>query len=582
MYVLGLNAFHGDSSAAILKDGHVIAAVEEERFTRVKHWSGVPYQSIDYCLLEAGIEFNQLQNIAINTDSKAHRYKKLLYAAKSRPNLKLLLSKLKDRSNRYDLLRLITENTDHDVSGVTVDAIEHHFSHLASAYYPSAFESCALFSVDGFGDFSSGAMGTGLQGNIQVDKYVHFPNSLGIFYQAITQYLGFPNYGDEYKVMGLSSFGQNNYISELSEILSISDEGNYQLDLSFFRHHRESVHWISEEGVPEFDTLFSSRLESLLGPRRMKGDGVNQKHKDIAASAQHLYEKALFSMLRHLQQKTNQSCLAMAGGCAMNSVANGKILANTNFEQVFVQPAGGDAGGAIGAALASWKKQGGAIPKATMPNAYLGPGYSQDYINGLVSKSTELKNDFYKIDTLSNDNLVDRVSTAIVEGAVVGWFQGRMEWGARALGNRSIIADPRRNDMQELLNSKIKRRESFRPFAPSILADQVSSWFSVKDSVPYMEKVYPIKPEMQSQIPAVTHVDGTGRLQTVEQSANPRYYSLIESFFRKTGVPILLNTSFNENEPIVCTPDQALDCFLRTKMDMLVMENTVVTRLVNK
>jgi carbamoyltransferase len=403
---------------------------------------------------------------------------------------------------------------------------------------------------------------------------------MGIFYQAITQYLGFPDYGDEYKVMGLASYGSPKFVTELREVLQVEKSGRYSLCLPYFRHHREALTYQWRDGIPRFDSLYSKKLEQLLGPSRAPGQTIASVHQDIAASAQSLYEEVLFGILNQLHRDTGVDYLALAGGCAMNSVANGKILQNTNFSNVYVQPAAGDAGGAIGSALVVWQKLAGTFTKPVMPDAYLGPGYSHDEIESLLQASADqLDTREFRIEHWVESALVQHVAKAIEGGAVIGWFQGRMEWGPRALGNRSILADPRRSDIQDLLNNKIKRRESFRPFAPSILSEQVGEWFEVEDQAPFMEKVYQIKPQKHDVIPAVTHVDGTGRLQTVDREGNSRYYSLINAFFELTGVPILLNTSFNENEPIVCTPEQALQCFLRTKMDMLVLENFTITRI---
>ena len=579
MYVLGLNAYHGDSAAAIVGDGHVLAAAEEERFTRVKHWAGVPVNAIDFCLSFAGINFDQLSCVAVNMDNDAHRGKKFIYLFKSRPGIGLILEKLKTRSSRESLMDSISRLSSHNTDGIPLQAVEHHHAHLASAFYPSGFDSAALLSVDGFGDFSSAAMGAGSSCGIDIFKYVHFPHSLGVFYQAITQYLGFPNYGDEYKVMGLASYGEPEFVRQLSTVLKIEDSGIYRLGLDYFTHQNQSVYSRSESGVPEFANLYSKQLEKLLGPARQQNQSVDQRHKNIAATTQYLYEQALFALLDRLHQQTGDTNLAMAGGCAMNSVANGKIKSNTAFENIYVQPAGGDAGGAIGSALIAWRQYGQDFPKSVMPDAYLGPEYSINEIRTLVHATVELRTEEFCIDECGDAALFDTVCDGLMDGAVVGWFQGRMEWGPRALGNRSILADPRRMDIQDLLNRKIKRRETFRPFAPSILAEEADQWFTVNDKAPFMEKVYPVRKEKVNLIPAVTHVDGTGRLQTVEKSFNSRYHGLINRFFEKTGVPILLNTSFNENEPIVCHPQQALDCFLRTRMDILVMGNLIVRRI---
>lgn len=579
MFVLGINAFHGDSSAAILKDGVIIAAAEEERFTRKKHWAGIPVDSIGFCLEFAGIKFSDISNVAINTDSRAHITKKFGYMLTFGTGFKLALEKLKFRSKRENILTAIESKFGQIASRAKLHNVEHHLCHLASAYYPSGYESASLLSIDGFGDFSSAAWGIGNSQQISVLGYQHFPHSLGIFYQAITQFLGFKNYGDEYKVMGLASYGQPEFVTRLMNIVESTEEGMYKLSLPYFRHHNKSLIYQWEDGIPRFENLYSKKFEQLLGQARTANEPITQFHKNIAASAQQVYEEILFKLLNNLYSQTKIDRLAMAGGCAMNSVANGKILGNTKFKKVYVQPAAGDAGGAIGAALIAWKDLGNEIEKPVMATPYLGPGYSNQQIETILSDYQDfLRKDGHQVSKVGDRELLEFTAYKLADGAVVGWFQGRMEWGARALGNRSILADPRRSDMQQLLNEKIKRRESFRPFAPSILREHVSNWFDVDDDVPFMEKVYPVKSEMRDLVPAITHIDGTGRLQTVETTSNPRYYKLIEEFHRRTNIPMLLNTSFNENEPIVCTPKQALQCYLRTKMDVLILENFILSR----
>jgi len=438
--------------------------------------------------------------------------------------------------------------------------------------------------VDGFGDFSSAAWGLGQGGRLDVAGRVYFPHSLGVFYQAITQYLGFPNYGDEYKVMGLASYGEARYMNEMRRVVRLRDDGSFELDLAFFRHHRHEIGYEWSGGEPQVSALYSQALVDLLGPVRTGDEPVEQRHKDIARSAQAMYEEALFHLLFTLHARYRIDTLALAGGCAMNSVANGRIYANTPFRRLYVQPAAGDAGGALGAAIVADERRSGAAPRAAMSHAYWGPAYDAATIATLVEESAgRLAEAGCTVENVdSEETLVADTARAIAAGEVVGWFQGRMEWGPRALGNRSILCDPRRDDMRELLNLKIKRRESFRPFAPSILREHVADWFLVDDDVPFMMKVFPILEDRRALVPAVTHVDGSGRLQTVTEAGNPLYYKLISAFQQITGVPILLNTSFNENEPIVCRPEEALDCFLRTNMDRLVLGSTVIRRLPNR
>jgi carbamoyltransferase len=379
--------------------------------------------------------------------------------------------------------------------------------------------------------------------------------------------------------MGLAPYGSPTFMDAMRRIVRLGPDGRYTLDLACFRHHREPVayQWIA--GAPQFADLFAPVLEQLLGPRRRPDAPIEARHHDIACSAQAMYEEAFFHLLDTLQRRTGMSDLALAGGCAMNSVANGKITRNSKFRRVFVQAAAGDAGGAVGAAFAVWHRLGGAR-SFTMDHAYWGPAFAAPDVAALIAtRSGEIARAGCKVEGAADESeLCRRAAATIADGKVVGWFQGRMEWGPRALGNRSILADPRRADMKAILNAKIKRRESFRPFAPSVLTEAVSEWFEEDAAVPFMTHVFPIRADKRAQVPAVTHVDGSGRLHTVDRRANPRYHRLIEAFHTATGVPMLLNTSFNENEPVVCRPDEALDCFLRTDMDMLVLGDTIVAR----
>jgi carbamoyltransferase len=577
--ILGLNAFHADSSAALVKDGKLIAAAEEERFRRVKHWAGFPSEAIAYCLAEGGARLSDVDHIAFNQDNRANLLRKLCYFVLQRPNLDLVLSRVRNRRARGSLPKLLEQSFSGQSLRAQVHKVEHHLAHLSSAFHVSPFEESAVVSVDGFGDFASAAWGAATGSKISTHGRVYFPHSLGIFYQAITQFIGFPHYGDEYKVMGLAPYGRPTFLDAMRQIVRLLPDGGYELELRFFRHHREDVAYQWAEMSPQFGELFSPQLEGLLGPRRLPNEPLDQRHWDIARSAQAMYEEAFFHMLSILQRKVGLTDLAVAGGCGMNSVANGKVRRMTPFKRLYVQSAAGDAGGAIGAAFAVWHKLGGSR-SFIMDHAYWGPQFDAAQISSVVeARRQELNRDGCAVLEIGDeDELCGRVAAEIADGKVVGWFQGRMEWGPRALGNRSILCDPRRADMKAILNDKIKRRESFRPFAPSVLEDAVSDWFEEDDAVPFMMQVFQIKEEKRKLIPAVTHVDGSGRLQTVSSAANPRYYHLIQKFQALTGIPMVLNTSFNENEPVVCRPSEALDCFLRTKMDLLVMGNVFISR----
>jgi carbamoyltransferase len=379
--------------------------------------------------------------------------------------------------------------------------------------------------------------------------------------------------------MGLASYGEPSFVAEMEKILVLGPNGEFRLNLDYFSHHKGAKPLQWDGCAPRADDYFTASMSGLLGAPREPGESITSRHKDIACSAQAVYERALFNLLGRLHDLYKTDALVLSGGCAFNSVANGKIYTHTPFRELFVQPAAGDAGGALGAALYSWHVRLGQPRAFVMKHAFFGPDFSDDQVDvALAGRRGELASAGCRWKALDEHQLVQRVSDAISRGQVIGWFQGRMEWGPRALGNRSILADPRRQDIREVLNRKIKRRESFRPFAPAILREFVSEWFETDDRVPFMMKVFIIREEKRESIPAVTHVDGTGRLQTVEEDEHPLFHRLIEAFHEKTGVPMLLNTSFNENEPIVCDPDQAIDCFLRTKMDMLVLGTRLLER----
>jgi carbamoyltransferase len=571
-----------------LRDGALVAAAEEERFRRVKHWAGFPSQSIQYCLNEAGVEAGDVQHIAVNQDSNANLWRKVGYTFAKRPDLALIMDRIKNKKERASIETQLQRAFPESRFRAAVHQVEHHLAHLASAFFVSPFEDAVVVSVDGFGDFASAAWGLGRGTQIEVDARVYFPHSLGIFYQALTQYLGFPHYGDEYKIMGLAPYGTPRYMDAMRKIVLLQDDGSFRLDLKYFRHHNEKVEYEWEGGEPRVGSLFAPELEELLGPTRKRGEELTQRHHDIARSTQAMYEEAFFHLLNRLHTNYGRENLALAGGCAMNSVANGKVYRKTPFKRVYIQSAAGDAGGAIGAAFAvshqllrnaNGKHMNGR--RFVMDHAYWGPEFGDATVRELVSlRQTDIEEQGCVVENIpETDVLCQRTAELIAEGKVIGWFQGRMEWGPRALGNRSILADPRRTDMKEILNLRIKRRESFRPFAPSILREHVSEWFETDDDVPFMMQVYQVRPERRAEIPAVTHVDGSGRLQTVFPDANPRYYKLIKCFSGITGVPILLNTSFNENEPVVCKPEEALDCFLRTKMDVLVLGSWMIRRV---
>ncbi|MBC8111469.1 MAG: carbamoyltransferase [Verrucomicrobia bacterium] len=574
MYILGLNAYHGDSSACLYKDGQLISASEEERFRRIKHWAGFPIEAIKFCLQEAGISIKEIDYVTLSRDPKAKMDKKILYLIKKGISFGNLVDRLQNRKKVSSIKNELAKafSLDEKELKAVIHNIEHHRSHLASAFFASPFQEAAIVSIDGFGDFSSTMTATGKDNKIDVIDSVSYPHSVGVFYTALTQFLGFPYYGDEYKVMGLAPYGKPTMIEKLRDILIFKENGLFEINEKYFTHPKKGVKMVWEDGSPEIETLYTDFLVEKFGNPRQKDEPLTDEHRNLAASVQRICEELIFHILNHLHKKTGLDNICIAGGVAQNSVANGKILRNTPFKHLYIPPAGHDAGTSIGSALYLYNH---ILEKERLPamyNPYTGSRFSNDDVEKIVQTQG------VAYEKLSDEAIFEQVSECLIGGGIVGWFQGRAEFGPRALGHRSILADPRRNDVKEILNLKIKRRESFRPFAPSILKEAVPDFFEQTDDVPFMEKVFVIKPEMREKIPAVTHVDGTGRLQTVDKAVEPKYYGLIEHFGRKTGIPVLVNTSFNENEPIVNTPQEALDCFLRTKMDMLVMENIVVKR----
>ena len=582
MIILGLNAYHGDSAACIVVDGQLIAAAEEERFRRIKHWAGFPSEAIKYCLEEANVKVEEIDHLAVNRNPSANLLRKAVFAFSKHPSLELVKDRLKNAIRVRDIKSKLVEEFDVDPSKLKAEIhhVEHHVAHLGSSFFVSPFEEAAVVSVDGFGDFVGAMWGYGEGSRLEVRDRVFFPHSLGLFYLALTQYLGFPKYGDEYKVMGLSSYGEPTYLERMKQIVQLDSNGQFKLNLDYFIHHSDGVTMTWEAGEPKMGPVYSREMEKYFGPARKNGEPITKEYENVAASMQAMYEEAFFHLLNHVYGKTKIPCLCLAGGCALNSVANGKIFDKTPFREVYIQAAAGDGGGALGAAFYVWHQILGHERNFVMETAYWGPQFSEAELSDeLRVMSDELKKQECMIRKIKDkDELCRLTAKAIAEGKVVGWFQGRMEWGPRALGNRSIVVDPRRAEMKDFLNARIKRREPFRPFAPSILLEKTGDYFEKDYPDPFMIKVYPIRSEKRSVIPAVTHVDGTGRLQTVRKEDNPLYWQLIKEFENLTGVPVVLNTSFNENEPIVCTPREALDCFLRTKMDILVLGNYFISR----
>lgn len=572
MILLGLNAFHGDSAAAIMIDGQLVAAVEEERLCRVKHWAGFPTEAIRFCLAAAGCTLADVDHVAVNRNPKANLVHKAFFALRHHPALQLLKDRWKNASRVRDLRSQLLETfgLDPRTPRPQMHYVEHHVAHLASAFFVSPYDDAAVVSVDGFGDFLGAMAGVGNGNQLSINKRVLFPHSLGLFYLALTQFLGFPHYGDEFKVMGLAACGEPTRMDAMEQLVRLVPGGGFELGLNYFVHHSEGVHMTWDGGAPHIGSVFSPRMAELLGPPRMADEPLADRHRQIAASMQQRYEQAFFHLLKHVHAATGKTRLCLAGGCAMNSVANGKVFDNTPFTDIYVPPSPGDAGGAVGAASYVWHQKLGRPRQFVMTSPYWGPEFPADALAKAVEATPELTAQA-RCERLDDDTLCRTTAQAIADGCVIGWYQGKMEWGPRALGNRSILVDPRRAEMKDVLNSRIKRRESFRPFAPAILEEYVDEFFEHKQPDPFMSKVYKIRPEKRGLIPAAVHVDGTGRLQTVRREDNPLYWQVIDTFRKLTGVPVVINTSFNENEPIVHLPTQAIDCFLRTRMDVLVL-----------
>ena len=574
MYILGINAYHGGASAAIIKDGQLIAAVEEERFTRQKYWAGFPVQSIEYCLNAAGITAYDLDHVGVSRNPRANLLKKVTFTLRQRPSLHLIRDRVKNASRMGDLQSQVATAlaVDEKALRAKFHNVEHHRAHMASAFFVSPFEEAAILSVDGMGDFVSTMTGVGSNNKMELLDIVTWPHSLGYFYTLIGQWLGFPKYGDEGKVMGLAAYGKPRYMDKMAQVLCWQNDGTFELNLDYFTDFADGDLMKWDGGSPTIPRLFSAQLVDLLGEPRRPGAPLTEYHQDVAASLQSTLEAVEMALVRKLQQQTGETRLCMAGGVALNSVFNGKILPNTAFEEIYIQPAAGDAGTALGACYYIYHQLLGQQRTFLMEDAYTGPAFT----NGRIEAA--LAHYGLEGEALDEELLCERAAELVANRNVLGWFQGRMEWGPRALGNRSIIADPRYAETKDILNARIKKREKFRPFAPAVLAEATGEYFDQDYPDPFMLKVYNVLPDKHDVIPAVTHIDGTGRLQTVEKKVNPLYYQLIHSFGEKTGVPVVLNTSFNENEPIVCTPLEAVDCFMRTKMDALVIGNVLVTK----
>jgi carbamoyltransferase len=577
MLILGLNMFHADASAAIVRDGEVVFAIAEERLNRVKHYAGFPALAVKACLDAVGARITDVDHVAVGQDSDANLSKKVQYAL-ANPAKILNFIRLRQRKEAMRDVRSLLANAldvDRKEPRFKEHHLEHHTAHIASAYYCSPWERAAGFSYDGSGDFVSTMMAQCEGNEIKVLERVFLPHSLGSFYTMICEFIGYKKYGDEGKVMGLAPYGKDTYCSQVREIIKLIDSG-FQLDLRYFMQLGSNQGMqIQPDGTVRLARHFSDRMVELFGQSREPQSEITQRDMDLAYAMQHRFEEVFFHLLQELHKRVPSEDLVMAGGCALNSVANGKLFQQTPFRRTWIQPAAGDEGLAIGAALHTYHSTLAQAGRHEMKNSYLGPEFSDSRIE------SDLKTANLSYRKLDREPLLDAVAEQIAAGNVVGWFQGRMEWGPRALGNRSIVAHPGLPDMKDVLNARIKHREWFRPFAPSILVERQNEYFEYDHPSPFMLHVYKIRPEKRAQLCAVNHVDDTGRLQTVSHEENPLYYDLIRAFERKTGIPVILNTSFNENEPIVCKPEEAIDCFKRTRMDVLAIGRYLVLKAEN-
>ena len=577
MLILGLNMFHADASAAILQDGEIAFAIAEERLNRIKHYAGFPALAIQACLDAVGARIGDVDHVAIGQDKDANLAKKIEYAVANPDKLLNFLQLRRRKQQMQDLRSLLARSLACDPGSLKFQEhhLEHHIAHIASAFYCSPWDRAAGFSYDGSGDFVSTMMARCHETEIEVLNRVFLPHSLGSFYTMICEFIGYNRYGDEGKVMGLAPYGKATYCDQVRQIIGTLN-GEFCLNLRYFKSIGSNQGMkVLSDGTVQLARHFSERMQEMFGEPRLPHTDITQRDMDLAYAMQYWFEESFFHLLGELHERVPEERLAMAGGCALNSVANGKLFSRTPFRETWIQPAAGDEGLALGAALHTWHSVLKQPRRHSMKHSNLGPEFSPDKIE------RELRTADLKFVRLEREPLLQSVAQQMAAGNVVGWFQGRMEWGPRALGNRSIVAHPGLPNMKDILNARIKQREWFRPFAPSILAERQSDYFEHSHPSPFMLHVYKIRPEKREQLCAVNHVDNTGRLQSVSREENPLYYDLIKAFERETGIPVILNTSFNENEPIVCGPEQAVDCFKRTRMDALAIGPFLATKAEN-
>ena len=566
--ILGINCLHSDSSACIIKDGVLEFAIEEERINREKHTSDLPIKAINECLIHTNTKENEITHIAFNTKPNSNFFQKLKFLIK---NLNFKNNFVKRYKNKSLLNKIFKEKFNFN-KNVKFFFIEHHLAHIASSFYASNFDKAIGLSIDGSGDFVSMMIAECEKSKIMFKKKLYFPNSLGIFYQAMTQFIGFKNFGDEYKMMGLASYGKPIYFEKLKKNLFLDKDEFFTLNPFYFNHYKTNFnysHIFSNNQLP----IYNEKLKDLFKEESSKNKADSFK-KDFAASVQKIYEHFFIKIINYIEKSNFSNNLVFAGGCALNSTANNLIINNKTFQNVFIPVAPGDNGGCLGAAF--YVSRENLKKNNNFNNPFVGNKYSDEEIKKLIEKKylNAINYEKFKTETDKYDTATD----IIINKGVVGWFQDKMEFGPRALGNRSILADPRNPNVKDLINIKIKRREKFRPFAPSILADHQKNWYNEKFDGKYMSAVMKVREEKKKFIPGVVHIDDTSRVQTVTKNSNMNFYNLINNFYKKTQIPLILNTSFNENEPIVRTPDEAIDCLLRTNMDALFIGSFIITK----
>ena len=569
--ILGINSLHSDSSACIINDGELVCAIEEERLNRKKHTSLFPMLAIEECIKISGISQNSITDIAINSNPKSNFWPKAFFTLKN-ININKNNEFFKRFKSKNNLKNLICEKLNIK-SNIKFHNIEHHLSHIASAYFPSGFHRTNALSIDGSGDFASLTIGECDNQKIKITNKMYFPNSLGIFYQAMTQFLGFKNYGDEYKIMGLAPYGTPIYLEKIKNNLFKETKLFFELNQKFFLHSNINFKYQNELSE-SINNIYNDKLNFLFQNDIKNSNNLENFKKDFAASIQKTFEFFFEKILNHISEKKFSTNLVYAGGCALNSSANNMLVSKKYFDNFYIPVAPGDNGGAIGAALLVNSKYNASCKNAS--SAYLGSSYNDAEIELAINSKFKNLIKFQKLnDTLETCEIA---SDMLSNGKVLGWFQEKMEFGPRALGNRSILADPRNPNMKNIINSKIKRRESFRPFAPSILEEFQNEWFIGDYNNEYMSSVMKVRENKKNLIPAVVHYDDTSRVQTVSKQNNEKYYTLIKLFYKKTKVPILLNTSFNENEPMIMRPLEAIDCLIRTELDGLFINNYYITK----